>query len=88
MRCRVVVCCDCLVVQICCVNGCLLYRLDVRGSQYCLGHHALKYSEPPTLSDFLKNSVHLDFFKVPCRVSGSWYSGVWSDSTHSRPRVC
>ena len=48
----------CVFVQRCSIPGCLLPRCDIPGTQYCTGHHALKYSEPPTLDDFLKNTEH------------------------------
>lgn len=48
---------------LCSVPGCLLTRVELRGSAYCQGHHAMKFSRPPTLADFLKNEEHLRYFQ-------------------------
>ena len=50
-------------MQRCSIPGCLLPRCDIKGAQYCTGHHATKYSEPPTLDDFLRNTEHTRLFQ-------------------------
>lgn len=50
--------------EFCAVRGCLLPKVDLRGSNYCKGHHALKYSTTPKLQEFLKNEDFLRFLQA------------------------
>lgn len=51
-------------IQLCTVPGCELPRCKIVGSTFCLGHHALKFSKPPTLADFLTNTTYFALFRV------------------------
>jgi hypothetical protein len=48
---------------VCVVHGCLLPRCTIPGSGHCLPHHALKFSAPPTVDDFLRNSHYCNIFR-------------------------
>lgn len=53
--------------QECSVPGCKLPRCNLPGSTYCEGHHAVRFQEPPTLEDFLRNDVYRAVFREYCR---------------------
>eukprot|EP01138_Halocafeteria_seosinensis_P007350 gb/GECG01007514.1/.p1 GENE.gb/GECG01007514.1/~~gb/GECG01007514.1/.p1 ORF type:complete len:471 (+),score=67.76 gb/GECG01007514.1/:1-1413(+) len=47
----------------CSVVGCALPRVNLAGADYCIAHHAVKFSTPPVLDDFLKNSEYIKLFR-------------------------
>lgn len=50
----------------CSLAGCEVPRAPLRGSQFCLGHHVLKFvhGPPPQLSDWLRNADYALLFRV------------------------
>ena len=49
--------------QFCSVPGCHLPMCTIRGTAFCIGHHAVHYARPPPCFEFLKNSEHCKRFR-------------------------
>ena len=49
--------------QFCSVPGCHLPMCTIRGTAFCIGHHAVHYARPPPCAEFLKNLEHCKRFR-------------------------
>lgn len=50
----------------CALAGCDVPRVPLRGAQYCLGHHAIRFAHgpPAQLSEWLRNPDYAQLFRV------------------------
>ena len=50
----------------CVMVGCDLHRASIPGTEFCLAHHAIRFSKPASLQDFLDSSVYKQVFFAYC----------------------